>query len=119
MIVCGFGLGTRILPVGFEIGCASELVAALHSRVIDGGMYNRFVVFNMIQSYVVLHRSRTERSAAGCVPRNHNTNLCAERQKLCFAFGLWDPDMELCTLDRLVVPLFEAIYTRYSKTWSS
>jgi hypothetical protein len=31
--------------------------------------------------------------------------------KLCFAFGLWDPDTELCTVDRLVVPLFEAIYT--------
>jgi len=31
--------------------------------------------------------------------------------RLCFAFGLWDADTELCTLDRLVVPLFEAIYT--------
>ncbi len=31
--------------------------------------------------------------------------------KLCFAFGLWDTDTELCTLDRLVVPLFEAVYT--------
>jgi hypothetical protein len=31
--------------------------------------------------------------------------------KQCFAFGLWDPDTELCTVDRLVVPLFEAIYT--------
>ena len=31
--------------------------------------------------------------------------------KLCFAFGLWDAGTELCTLDRLVVPLFEAIYT--------
>ena len=31
--------------------------------------------------------------------------------KLCFAFGLWDADTELCKLDRLVVPLFEAVYT--------
>jgi hypothetical protein len=31
--------------------------------------------------------------------------------RLCFAFGLWDARTELCTLDRLVVPLFEAIYT--------
>jgi hypothetical protein len=31
--------------------------------------------------------------------------------KQCFAFGLWDADTELCTVDRLVVPLFEAIYT--------
>jgi len=31
--------------------------------------------------------------------------------RLCFAFGLWDADTELCTLDRLVVPLFEVIYT--------
>jgi hypothetical protein len=31
--------------------------------------------------------------------------------RLCFAFGLWDAGTELCTLDRLVVPLFEAIYT--------
>ena len=31
--------------------------------------------------------------------------------RLCFAFGLWDDDTELCTVDRLVVPLFEVIYT--------
>ena len=31
--------------------------------------------------------------------------------RLCFAFGLWDYGTELCTLDRLVVPLFEVIYT--------
>jgi hypothetical protein len=31
--------------------------------------------------------------------------------RLCLAFGLWDERTELCTLDQLVVPLFEAIYT--------
>jgi hypothetical protein len=31
--------------------------------------------------------------------------------RLCFAFGLWDAKTELCTVDLLVVPLFEAIYT--------
>jgi hypothetical protein len=31
--------------------------------------------------------------------------------RLCFAFGLWDERTELCTLDGLVVPLFEAIYS--------
>lgn len=31
--------------------------------------------------------------------------------RLCFAFGLWDATTELCSVDLLVVPLFEAIYT--------
>jgi len=31
--------------------------------------------------------------------------------RLCFAFGLWDAKTELCTVDLLVVPLFDAIYT--------
>ena len=30
--------------------------------------------------------------------------------RLCYAFGMWDERTELCTVDRLVVPLFEAIY---------
>jgi hypothetical protein len=34
-----------------------------------------------------------------------------EDSRLCFAFGLWDAKTELCTIDMLVVPLFEAIYT--------
>ena len=31
--------------------------------------------------------------------------------RLCFAFGLWDAKTEMCSVDLLVVPLFEAIYT--------
>jgi hypothetical protein len=38
--------------------------------------------------------------------------------KLCFAFGLWDADTELCSLDRLAVPLFEAIYKDASTSTS-
>jgi len=30
--------------------------------------------------------------------------------RLCFAFGVWNADTELCTLDLLVVPLFEVLY---------
>jgi hypothetical protein len=31
--------------------------------------------------------------------------------RLCFAFGTWDAKTELCSVDLMVVPLFEAIYT--------
>ena len=31
--------------------------------------------------------------------------------RLCFAFGLWDTTTELYSVDLLVVPMFEAIYT--------
>lgn len=31
--------------------------------------------------------------------------------RLCFAFGLWNATTELCSVDLLVVPLFEVIYT--------
>ena len=41
-----------------------------------------------------------------------------EDTRLCFAFGLWHADTELCTLDRMVVPLFEAIYTDSSTSAS-